>query len=397
MSKFGDDIRRISKYQELLDLIRQTGSDVNQSTKGAINGARGIAYGLDGAGTKGTPGVTLPNNNKATPVDSKVSTGTKEGEKEAVDSAKTAMNAGTKGGAGGDLGSLDNTDRDGWYDADSILQGVKDGFNKVPPVNNKVINAITGLVNAAGRKIIAHLRDAAISMIGPDDLADINQQVTDPTYIPGYYYVTVGAGPGGDLAYKEPTQQLIINDIIASWAQYLAPGRNPAVFDGWQTVPPSLSSHPVNAKIQDPTGNYLISVDVITCSTGGNIRACPIVPPYAAWTTLGATQLGWITAISPVTGPFFYSQMGRFMPHPYDSSVPPEFADGASILDLISAAGNTVRLGPLAAGGWYLYYRDAITGLPTGSVDSESVYTVHDDRTPGSFITPTALSKLLPQ
>lgn len=61
MSRYGDNIRRLAKTDELKELIRQAEQRLNILDKANIPGQRGIAY--PNSSAVGTPGVTNPDNN----------------------------------------------------------------------------------------------------------------------------------------------------------------------------------------------------------------------------------------------------------------------------------------------------------------------------------------------
>lgn len=394
MSRFGDDIRKIAKYDELKRLIDQLSSKgVDPVAKGALNGARGVAY-FNGGNAASSPGTSSPDSNTDKNKD-KESTGIGDGEAAAVDSAKDALNAVQTGSGSDDLTNPDNTNKDGYYDAKSILDGAKDAYGKA--VSDGLINSITGLTTEdATRDMLIHLKDAALSFVPPDDWVGPYSGGTDPTYTAGYYYQSSGAGPGTpDTLINSPTLSGVIAGIEASWVTYL-PTRLPAVFIGWLGAEAQTPSTNGTARIQDPTGIYNIPVTCVSCSVSPDATGCPLLPPTAgSWTDLGLTQLAFVTPLSPLLAPLNVSSIGRFIPNPYDVNVPSDFADGNSILDLKTVVGDTVRIGPLKDGGWYMYYSDG-AGAPVGAGTDNTVFTVKNDRKPGGFITPNQLGKLKP-
>lgn len=66
MSKLGESVRKLARYEKLKERIRRAEEDVKQLKKASIPGKRGIAYKNERNGNvtnqSGTPGVTLPNN-----------------------------------------------------------------------------------------------------------------------------------------------------------------------------------------------------------------------------------------------------------------------------------------------------------------------------------------------
>lgn len=405
MSKFGDDIRKISRYDELLRLIQQkSGSGSNPVVNGAIAGARGVAYGGNGGGTTTSPGGSSPNNNGGT-TDTKVtkSDGTKEGESSAVDGATDAANAITTGSSSSDLDNPDNTSKDGYYDAKSLLDNTKDAFGK--GATDGLINSITGLMtDDSARNLLVHLKDAALSFVPPDDWAGAFAGGADPTWSASYYYTAsnfAGTLDGATFnlagkAVADITNGYYISGIPATVTKVDIIGGTPNpvtgngdyVIEYYYTTPGGTTTGPV-------TNN--ISITRHSCTSVGTPSiACQAVAPTAtSWTDLGLTQLGFVTPLSPLLAPLNLSSVGKFIPNPYDVNVPTDFADGNSILDLKTVSGDNVRIGPLKDGGWYMYYSDG-AGAPVGAGTDNTVFMVKNDRKPGGFITPNQLGKLKP-
>lgn len=403
ISKFGEDIRRISRYQELLDKIRQLESGIEQLPKAAITGIRSIAYtSSSAAAVTGTPGVTKPDDNgvDTNPTDDK---GEEDGEDKLDKDGQNVTDSSTSAA----LDSLDNSERDGWYDLDSILQGAKDGLGKVPPTNNDVINTITGASTAAGRQMVIHLRPAETSFIGnastPDGENSFYSEV-DPDWDQDYYYTALNFtgsvdGPTFDMAGEALANAMIgyhlpaIPGSVIDRVDYVGSIHGPFPSSGDYQIEYYYS---VGATQTGPIANN-IAVTVHDCSAPGNPSpSCLIVGPnIATWTDMLATQLAWVEALTPTLTPIPYDYVGRFVPHPYDVNVPTEYEEGASILDLVTENGSDARIGPLANGGFYAYYSDG-AGAPTGDANAASVYIINPNKTPGGYITPTALSKMLP-
>lgn len=395
MSKYGDDIRRISRYQELLDLIRQN-KLTEQDKKDVIDGQRGIAYAAVNGATSaitGTPGVTKPDNDGITPpVD-----------KPRVDVPDDGDSNNDNDSVGdSDLSDSDNTDRDGWYDADSLLSGDKDEYGKYPPKpgDGLNINSLTGLSDST-RPIITHLKEAANAFIGPNDRDDANQFVADPAYTPGFFYRVNNAG--GSNFEDVPTPAAAITSGTNYLDGVLTPDRLPVSFVGWFTTggsastPPDTVGVPKNMRFEDALGNLINdSVNYLACTITSSIYACPIVSVGVAWADLGATQMAWTTEVSARVDPFEYNMAGKFNPHPYDGNVPTSLQNGTSSLDLTTNQSNTVRIGPLGSDGWYAAYTDSLGGSIAGDANSATVLKINADRSHGGFITPNALAKILP-
>ncbi len=407
MSTFGDDIRTISRYNELLQLIRSDKGTVNQVTKGAINGARGIAYGIGGSvrnvNVTSTPGGTkpvgpLPRKTDGDPTD----TGNKDGTTGAVDGAKDALDAATDSGSSSDLNSGDNTNKDGWYDLQSLLDGAKDGLGKFPPSGDEVVNTLTGLqTDDETRNLIIHVRDAAVSFLAPDDRDGGLETVSDPDWDINYYYEGQSFA---DTLYESTfnraghvgAQSIIGYPITGGFvSQVVEIGGTPSPITGNGDY---FIQYYVEGGISDGGPyNSVVLVFRHSCTSPGNpSNYCLLSAPDMPFSSdLGATQLGWVGLLSATIAPFFYGTLGRFIPNPYDINVPTQYADGSSILDIKTLSGDPVRIGPLRDGGWYVYYRDG-SDLPLGDATANTVYTIGNNRTTNGFITPNQLATKLP-
>ena len=414
MSSFGDDIRTISKYEELLQLIRSGTGGVVQSNKGPISGGRGVSYGVDGTvqsnattGTVGGSKPTGPGGDKSengTPKDSPI----EEGSANVVDGAGDALDAATNSGSSDDLDSGDNTDRDGWYDTESVVDGAKDALGKLPPSNNQVLNTLTGLMtDDAQRKLIVHLRDAAVSFLAPSDRTSALESIPDPEWDQNYYYTALNfSGSQQGSTFAEAGKRLM--DSMVGYPMSGFPGYSISRVEFVQIInytgPGDSGDYQINywysnGVIENGPVLNNIAVTAGVCTAPGTPSLyCRIVAPSAPFSTdLGATQLGWIGEITAATAPFVYGDMGKFIPNPFDINIPTEYSNGASILDVKTLAGDNVRIGPLREGGFYVYYRDpGNDNLPTGSADDYSVFVVNNDRTPYGFITPKELATKLP-
>jgi len=398
LSKYGDDIRRISKYEKLIQLIEELRKGKGQDDKSPIQGTRGIAYG-DGGGkplstSKASIGTTKPNNNGIVPKFGDKSTGHPEGSNQSEDPTDGA----NKQGSPDDINGLDNTSRDGWYDAASILQNIADSYSKIPPIPQWVLNALTGLQTDDGRGIVAHFLDAAFAFVAPITASGPYDPGADPTWENGKYWsLSSPAVAYGPTVYQAVTESIAAVKI-AFPAAYPS-GYGDAYFDQagivfdspgdytytWYQGPgaPPNVAHVVQADCPGPSGADF---------------ACTITsPPSAKWTDMGVTQLAWVSPITPALVNVGYNLMGRFIPNPFDINVPVQYQNGASILDVKTLSGDAVRIGPLRDGGWYMYYRDAgADNVPVGDFNEYSVYTVNVDRTAAGFITPNQLKVLLP-
>jgi hypothetical protein len=411
MSKFGDDLRRIVRYQELLDLINGENGTADQTEKGAIDGARGIAYGngstVNGS-TTGTPGVTKPDGGgiKPNPI---VDVGTTDGESSATDAAKDVLDN-DKIENTDDLSDPDNSLRDGWYDLESLLDGAVDALGKYPPAPNSniAINALTGLTDsAATRALVIHLKEAANAFIAPSDRESSNQRVDEDGFEQGIYYqCTTGLSiqySSSLSGIKEAAQ----NDTNAagSTSPYA-----PWTFDSWRSAsnpaitvdPPSSANIGVTRymhltpAIPGSGITILLPTAALSCfsSPPTDPYVCTITGQAVLWADLGATQLAFQTSQSSATAPFSSGKEGLFVPHPYDDNIPPEFVDGVSIIDAKTTDGDDVRIGPLHYGGWYAHYSTA--GVPTGDATANSVLIINANRTHGGFVTPNQLLRMLP-
>ena len=279
-----------------------------------------------------------------------------------------------------------------------MLQNARDQYGKVPARAGDFIDSINGFFSLAdGRGMVAHLKGAEASMVGPSNwpegtnLWDFDSTV-DSSYVPGYFYEVSGIGVTNN---KGATLSAIYDIITDDYWPTLGPTRNPATIGGWVTVPPSVGGGAVMLRVIDPTGTYTLGVTLNACGTGNSPLECPLSPPSEPWTDLGITQVAWVTKFTPQIVDVAVDKVGRFIPHPNDVNVPPEYINGASILDVETRLGNAARIGPLADGGWYAHYSDG-SGHPTGGADTASVLKINSDRTHGGFITPNALSKSLP-
>ncbi len=398
MSKYGDDIRRISKYQELLDLIRQNKNSVNQTTKAAVDGARGVAYGGNGVSTsKGTPGDTSPDNNDVTDKRDTRQDVKRDGESKVGDDDINHV-------GDSDISSLDNTNRDGWYDIDSAVQAAKDALGKYPPTegNPQKIDALTGLLTPGGRKIVAIFKEAGLGMLGPDDRDSANEKVTDPGYTPGFYF---RANNGGGSTVQDIRTAA---EAVQSGKEYLDSAlpspRPPVTFLDWYdstntspAPPPSIVNTSGFMRYEDTLSNVSsLTATYLACSTASDLFSCPVVGPAVLWADLGATQIAWCTLISAIYPPFNAEMNGKFVTHPYDDNIPSEYINGASILNLETSLSNTVQIGPLGGGGWYAGYTDSLGGAFSGNANDASILKINANRTHGGFISPNQLNRLLP-
>jgi len=402
VSKFGDDIRKIAKYDELKKLIEQLGGGtLNQTKKGAVDGARGVAY-FNGGNSTSSPGSSSPDSNTDKDKD-KESTGTKDGEAAAVDSAKDVLNAAQTGSSGSDLTNPDNTNKDGYYDAKSLLDNSIDAFGK--GATDGLINTLTGLMTDDSlRNLMVHLKDAALSFVPPDDWAGAFAGGADPTWSSSYYYTAsnfAGTLDGATFnlagkAVADITNGYYISGIPATVTKVDIIGGTPNpvtgngdyVIEYYYTTPGGTTAGPV-------TNNIAVTRHSCTSVGTPSIACQAVAPTSTSWTDLGLTQLGFVTPLSPLLAPLNLSSVGKFIPNPYDVNVPTDFADGASILDLKTVSGDSVRIGPMKDGGWYMYYSDG-AGAPVGAGTDNTVFTVKNDRKPGGFITPNQLGKLKP-
>jgi hypothetical protein len=399
MSKLGDDLRRIVRYQELLDLINSENGTADQTEKGAIDGARGIAYGngstVNGSAT-GTPGVTKPDGGgiKPNPI---VDVGTGDGESGATDGAKDVLDN-DKIENTDDLSDPDNSLRDGWYDLESLLDGAVDALGKYPPAPNSniAINALTGLTDsAATRALVIHLKEAANAFIAPSDRESSNERVEDSEYEQGTFYQALVP------TLTEFTTAMEAANAIAAYTDLTSPFA-PTSFSSWQGGPPTIGDSPKYPLFIDSRGPPAFTISpVYAAACDGSFGApptspyvCPIIAPAVLWADLGATQLAFKTSQSSSIAPFSASKDGQFIPHPYDDNIPSDFVDGVSIIDAKTTNGDDVRIGPLHYGGWYAHYSTG--GVPTGDATANSVLIINANRTHGGFVTPNQLLRMLP-
>lgn len=417
MSKYGDSIRRISKYEQLIKLIKKAQQTADQALKNAIEGTRSIAYlnaqSVAATAVKSALGVAKPtltgvNNPTGTPL----STGLSQGQSGAVSAANPSAGL-TNNGASGDLNSGDNTDKEGWYDAKSILDGAKDAANKVPPVpgSGQTVQSITGLAAAAGRNIVVHLKDAGSAFVPSDNFSEGPFiRPIDSSYEPGKVWAILS---GITVLYANSFSGVV--SAVESFTVTKAYNYTGGVVAGNPSVgSPLLFSSNFTAPLGSTPGgtvyNYQAYVSGATVTAGkyqiqdcglsvGDVVACNASPPLQpTWDDLLVTQLAWASPITPALQPLIpYALMGRFIPNPFDVYVPTEYQNGASILDLQTLTGDEVRIGPLREGGWYMYYRDPLnSNLPVGSAGANSVYIINSAKLPQGFITPNQLSTMLP-
>jgi len=403
MSSLGDDIRRISKYQELLDLIRQNTNKIEQLSNGEIPGSRGIAY------SDYTTSSTSSNKTSSTTgiVDTSGDVAGEIGQKAGEAVAGSGVDGITNSGGSGDLTSGDNTERDGWYDADSLLDGTKDQYGKSPPVDGALnaVKSITGLLDGT-RQMVVHLTDPALSILAPSSWTSNTDPGTDEDWSPNYYY-RIDSFAGSSFGSTRATaaadhcSSLILGsyngglDATATTAQ-------PTSFDG------ATSGNQYIRIVYTSNTSGLVVLDYeypaiwyrLDCTAEGDPSVfCTIVPPGNGWyDDLGVTQLGVLTAVGLATMQYNLINLGQFMPHPSDINVPTKYQSGVSILDLTTTASTNVRIGPLANGGFYLYERDPGSGnAPLGSATANSVYTIGGNGIPTGFVTPNQLTTMLPR
>lgn len=408
MAKFGDDIRRIARYQELLDLIRKNDSAVNQTAKSALDGARGIAFGSNAANTsKGSTGTAPPSGTGNANSDGKATkAGTQAGEAAATDGAADALSAATLNGTTADLDSADNTARDGWYDTTSLVDAAVDALGKSPAGDSKV-NSLTGLTTDDGlRKLVVHLQDAALAFIGPSDWEGSLTPIQDSTWNANYYYTATNfAGSATESTFNRAgkavadlTRGFYITGLASTITnvEYVS-----TTIGGGGSGDYTINYYYTNSSgvVTGPVANN-IGVTRNSCTAPGNPSAFCLTsaPTTTTWgVDLGVTQLAFATAITPLLSVIPYSSVGRFIPSPYDINIPTEYGDGASILDVKNLAGDPLRIGALKDGGFYIYYRDVSAGnAPLGAGTANTVYTVGSNKIPTGFITPNELGKLLP-
>lgn len=402
ISSFGDDIRRISKYQELLDLIRQNTNKVNQQDGGAISGSRGIAYSDYTKSTTSTS--TSPTNgtvNTAKDVAGEVGreVGTAAAEKAGLDGI-------TNSGGSSDLSSRDNSERDGWYDADSLLDNTKDAYGKSPPVEGALnaVRTITGLLDGT-RSMVVHLTDPSLSILAPSSWTSNTEPGSDADWDPNYYYqidsfAGTSFGSTRASAAKDHCTSLLLgsyNGGLDATCTTAEPTSFDGTTSGTQYIRLVYTSNTSGLVVLDYVYNALwYRLDCI--AVGNPSVFCTIAPPDNGWyEDLGATQLGILTTIGLATMQYNLLNVGQFMPHPSDINVPSKYVTGVSILDLTTTGGTNVRIGPLADSGIYMYERDPGAGnAPLGAATANSVYTIGSNGVPTGFITPNQLTTKLP-
>lgn len=437
MSNIGDDIRRIARYEYLLKEIREAAAKTSQAEKTAISGIKSIAY-LDAAtmGTasqSGAVGTGKPN----------VPVNTQRGASAAADGATSAaaqaLSAGSpwngisNSGTTADIGSLDNTGKDGFYNTDALLADATDTFGKPPPGisdgngdNNQtytgdIINALTGLLTDDGtRALSVYFKDALNSFIGPSTSDDAFGQPLDPSYDVGLVWklnitpfpfsLSLGGIQSEYIAIYPVLAFYTVTDnggAFSSWPVSLGFGEGSYGLISGGTFVPGVSTAGSMGGTGVPYHTYVPGVGVAVGKYGqqdcglevGSAAACAATPPISnSWADLGLTQLGWISPLTGGLSPFTYAAAGRFLPNPFDVSVPAVYTDGSSVLDVKTLNGTKVRIGPLEAGGWYVYERDsAASNAPVGSATANSVMIVRPNRTVADRITPNQLTTLLPK
>lgn len=406
MSTFGDNIRKIAKYQELLDRINQAQETADQATKSAITANRSIAYlnkeTLATAATSGAVGVLQPNG--ALGANGVTTEAAVAGAAQAVSSANP-LNGATNSGTADDLTSGDNTDKEGWYDAESLLNNVKDAFGKTPAnaAAREAVNTMTGLKTDDGtRDIILHFRDGAY--VGADSATDAYSSGVDPTWVAGRVWAVASGFTqyfGATFSEMIAAREAVDGSVIRNYSGLPGPQLDEAVAGSniCTTFAPVYNASTIyNFEPYSPG----VTVPIVgrygqqDCGlVGGDGAACAITNPKGPWNDLGATQLAWVSTVGTLINPL--ANLGRFVPNPNDVNVPTIYADGSSILDLKTLDGTNVRVGSLATGGWYLYARDpSADNAPLGSANAYSVYTLDSKRQTTGFITPAQLTKLLP-
>jgi len=407
MSTYGDNIRKISRYDELKKLINQQ-SGVNLEAKSSINGARSTAYlnpNTDDvqAAAAGAVGATKPRGTTNQKLINEA--GDRAGE-----AGQTAGAEGSKigiSGLGEDLATGDNSDRDGFFDTESVLDYTVDAAGKAVASAGYDIRALTGLFTDDGtRSIVVHVMDAAFAFIPPvDRTGAFDGGGLVPDWAVGFYFSCV--------SFRGTSYETTF---------LLAGAAEAAAMVGYNSVPTNSTITSVEFTsttyvFGDTSGDYQVDITYthnvsgstfvvganltttrISCVASPSALCVATNPTQGDWNDLGITQLAWASGITPRLGtPFFYDKAGRFVPNPFDVNVPIEFQDGASILDLQSTDGAKVRVGPLRDGGWYVYYRDVgNSNLPVGAATANSVFTVQPNNASGGYITPNQLTKMLP-
>lgn len=403
MSNYGDNIRKIARYQYLLDKILAGQSALDALTKASIKGTRAIAYldksSLASSAVNGATGTLKPNSSVGA---NNAASGARNGAQSALDAADPS-NGASESGNTGDLASDDNTEKDGYYDIESLLNNTKDDYDKSPPTGaaREVINGLTGMRTSAGRAAHALFRDGAY--VGPNNVDNANEAPVDSTFTSGLVWALIS---GGTKYFAQSFSELmgVRSALDGSEARNVSPGppyNSPATVGSniIFTFAPAYSSGTGYGFVAYSPG---ASINIGTygqedCGLNvGSAAVCALPnPPTGSWPDLGLTQLAWVSTVVGPVNPL--ANAGRFVPNPFDVSVPVEYTNGSSILDLETTSGLDVRIGPLRDGGWYVYYRDVSNNnLPVGSASANSVYIVHANRETGGFISPNQLSTMLP-
>jgi hypothetical protein len=409
MSSFGDDIRRISKYHELLDAIRQLSTKVEQGSGTPVPGTRGIAYndyvkGVSSTGQSSTNGII----DKSGDIGGGIGEGAGEDTVKDYPTDGGSPRTGGVGHMGGsdDIASGDNTSKDGWYDAESLLNNKKDNYGKSPPeiAGDIVINTITGLTTGS-RAMLIHMNDPVLSMLAPSSWSGSFDPGTDTSWDSDYYYEIVGAyalnAEGSTLASAASIAAEATVGYYNAGNNSIVTGCSPSSHTGTTSGTQyftitfrNVSSGAISSYEYNATWYRHSCISAGNPSTG-----CAIVAPKNSWyPDLGLTQLALLTALGPIVAPFNMGNIGQWVPHPEDLNIPLQFKNGASILDLESiATGLKVRIGALMGGGWYMYNRNpASSNLPVGAVTNQSVFTADSKNRPAGFITPNELATRLP-
>lgn len=399
MSEYGDNIRRISRYDQIIKKIQQAQDTADQAKKLAIAGAKGIAYlnqdTLTSSAVKGAQGVTKPN---ATVGGTKTAASAAAGAAGSF-AAGSPFNTAASSGDADSLDSDDNTDKDGAYDIDSLLGNEADEYGKVPPAAGALdaVRKITGLYNANGRRIIPSFYDG--DYIGPDNADSAYSGAADSSYISGKVWTLItgvtrlfGSTFQALMSAREAVDGTVARDDAGGNPHLNPPVQGTTVIFTTAPVYAGGTSYGYTAGPTVGIGQY----GQVDCGTyAGDGAACSVGPQYGNWGDLGVTQLAWVSGIASTVNPI--ASIGRFVPNPFDVNVPANFADGNSILDLETATGNNVRIGPLRDGGWYVYYSDVgNNNLPVGDPDKNTVYVIKSDKVPYGFTTPNQLSTMLP-
>lgn len=429
MSDLGNDIRRISKYNELIKLIDEVRGIAVQAQKLSIANKKSIAYldtnNLDTTVVEGASGQTQPNaqintGNTGTPdgnggaYNNTNGTGTSQGGTTPGPSNETPEGGASSGGSASDsLSNMSTTDRDGVYDSESILDNTQDTEEKAPPAiypdgapGAPSINTITNLqTDDETRDVMVHLADANIAFYPPEDWESQFLGPVEETYRAGYVWSNVlDASWTNSFEASVTAAHTLLQSIsateVGSFLGVDYPYGSP--YEPTGSIPTGTSSETFGYMFDDPAnpGSYFVYPGALqSCASfgGSEPAACSADAPLMYnWPERNVTQLAWLTPYAGVASNYGNDLIGRFVPNPFDISVPTTYENGASILDLKTLGGTAVRLGPLPSGGWYFYYRDvANSNLPTGSVTANSVLVIRPDRTSAGYITPNSLSKML--